>query len=318
MVTGTDALTRLRQLRWFRARGVTWVEHVRALREIEQGLRSPAVARNPPPAFTVVVPVYSRPWNAALSVALGLATPGVARVVVCLNDPGFRTADLMLPDDPRLVVLRTPTRRGPVERYRAVAEFDGDYFFSPDDDVFLPPLRVAELMCALAREPASPHGFYGQHYSAAERRFSQGVVRRSGQVHVLNRAYAFTRKHLDRYLALLQQLEVDRDGIALDDDIVLSFCGDALPQVHDLGPYVDCPSEASRPLARWARSDADSVRGRLIERLSHDVGMPPSAKPLAPQPSFAWHPRGALAAALFHATPAGWLLRAGQRALGRR
>lgn len=317
-MSATDPDRRARQLVPFRALPVTWHEHFRALAELRAALREPPPARSGEVPVTIVLPVYARPANLALSLAIALRVPGVERVVVTLNDPTLRADQQIGEEDPRVEWITHPSRRGPVERYRAVASSRAEWFFSPDDDLFLHPRQVRAIVDALIAEPRAPHGFYGQLHGS--RRFTQSVVRRDGSVHVLNRAYAFTRTHLDRYLALLEELEVDRAGVGLDDDVVLSFCGDALPIVHDVGPYLDCPSEAERGVARWRRGDAADLRAALFEKLEGLTPLPPAARAMAEQPRWPWAPRSLVGAALYTASGApiaqgAW--RTAARALGR-
>jgi hypothetical protein len=298
--------------------GVGWREHGRALLALRQSLALPRVATISKYArpLTLVLPVFTRPQNAALSVALALRTPGVRRVIVSINRPSIAPAGLQLPADDRVVIMRHSQVRGPVQRYRALADDDARWFLSIDDDVFLSPEQMGRLADELAARPASPHGFYGQHFDPATRNFNQGVVRSEGSVHVLNRAYAFSREHLDRYLSLLERLAVDESGVSLDDDVVLSFCGTALPCVHDIGAYVDCPSEARAAISRWGRPQAATVRAELFDQLHGLVGTPAPGAPRAVKPRFAWQPRSAAWAAAFYATPLGPTALLTQRALG--
>ena len=300
-MSATDPDRRARQLVPFRALPVTWREHFHALGELRAALREPPPPRRSGVApLTIILPVYRRPANLALSVAIALRVPGVERVVVTLNDPDLDARDWLSEDDPRVEVITQPSRRGPVERYRAIASSPAEWFFSPDDDLFLHPRQIRAIVDALIREPRAPHGFYGQRRE--ERRFTQSVVRRDGTVHVLNRAYAFSRAHLDRYLGLLEKLGVDAAGIGLDDDVVLSFCGDALPIVRDVGPYVDCPSETDRRVARWGRDDAADLRSALFERLERLTPLPHAIREMAEQPIWPWAPRTMVGAAIYTAS----------------
>jgi hypothetical protein len=302
-MSATDPDRRARQLVPFRALPVTWHEHLRALAELRAALREPpSRPRSGVPPLTIVLPVYARPANLALSLAIALRVPGVDRVVVTENDPSLRAREWAREDDPRIEWVTHPSRRGPVERYRAIASSRAEWFFSADDDLFLHPRQIRAIADALIAEPRAPHGFYGQLYEG--HRFTQSIVRREGSVHVLNRAYAFSRAHLDRYLERLDELEVDRAGIGLDDDVVLSFCGDALPLVHDVGPYLDCPSEMDRRVARWRRHDAADLRARLFERLARLTPLPPAIREMAEQPRWPWAPRTLWGAAIYTASGA--------------
>ena len=302
-------------MRWFRAIGGTWREHVQVRREIAGALDARLEAR-PGPGLCVVLPVYTRPQNLPLSVALALRTPGVEEVRVCLNDPRLEWRGRLDPAearDPRLIVERAESRRGPVERYRSAERSSSAHFASLDDDVFLAPGALRGLADHLRAAPSRAHGFYGQRVDERTGRYSQNLCRRAGAVSVLNRAYAFTAAHVERYVALLEGLS-ERDPIAIDDDVVLSFCGEALPEVHDLGPWLDCPSETDKRIARFGRQDAASRRRALFEELAERVGVPPAAVGLARDPRFSWAPRTPLGAGLYYASGLP-LLRRAARAL---
>ncbi len=262
---------RLARLATFRAMHVAWPEHARtyaaALREI---LR----AAPPPPRddadLTLVLPSYGRPQNLALSVRLALAAPSVRRIVVVNDHPGVRLARWIEARDPRLTIVDRAVRVGPVARYLAARESGGELFLSVDDDLFLLPSAIERLGARLRADPSVPHGLYGQRFDG--RRLIDNLARVEARVDVLNRAYAFTRAHLDAYFELLEALSIDpedpRASVGLDDDLVLSFAGEGLPRIHELGPWLDCPSERRRGLARWRRRDAEEVRLALFHRLA--------------------------------------------------
>ncbi len=256
---------RLARLATFRAMHVAWPEHARtyaaALREI--------LGAAPPPRddadLTLVLPSYGRPQNLALSVRLALAAPSVRRIVVVNDHPGVRLARWIEARDPRLTIVDRAVRVGPVARYLAARESGGELFLSVDDDLFLLPSAIERLGARLRADPSVPHGLYGQRFDG--RRLIDNLARVEARVDVLNRAYAFTRAHLDAYFELLEALSIDpedpRASVGLDDDLVLSFAGEGLPRIHELGPWLDC-----RGLARGRRRDAEEVRLALFHRLA--------------------------------------------------
>ncbi|MEQ9644436.1 MAG: hypothetical protein RLO52_03085 [Sandaracinaceae bacterium] len=308
------AQRRLRKLRWFRAIPSGWAEHARAYRALSRALRVPAQTISGP-SLVVILPVFTRPENLCLSVALALRTPGVTEVRICVNDPAIDAESLLDELDDRVVFDRADERRGPVERYLAAARSGGEAFVSLDDDIFLHPRQLRALADRARAEPRCPHGLYGQRYDASRGRFTQNLCRREGSVHVLNRLYAFSADQLDRYLALLGAAVADSHAarVAIDDDVVLSFSGDGLPQVHDLGPWIDCPTETDPRVSRFGRIDAAERRRQLYRSLDARVGTRPAIAPMAPQPRWPWAPRTALGAGLYYASGAP-VLRAAARA----
>ncbi len=265
---------------------VGWAEHARALRAAREALHRPRVAA-PGADLCVILPSFRRAPNLALSARLALAAPSVREVLVVNDAPEVDVRAHLGLTDRRLRVVDHARRIGPVGRYLAARDADANRFVSLDDDLFLPPDGIERLGAALRAAPDVPHGFYGQRLRA-DGRFEDNLARFAGRVDVLNRAYAFTRAHVARYLGWLDALGIDLDDaarlIALDDDIVLSFVGEGRPRVHDVGPWIDCPSERRRGLARWRRRDAETVRRALYARLAEASGRDPIRYGPTPRP----------------------------------
>lgn len=275
---------------------VDWPEHARTWRAIVRLIASPTARPRPDADLTIVLPSYGRPYNLDLSARLALAAPSVRRVIVCNDDPRVRISRWIDARDPRLVLVDRAERIGPVARYVAARGSDGDLFVSIDDDLFLPPRAIEHLASRLRGDPRVPHGLYGQRFDG--RALVDNLARFDARVDVLNRVYAFSRAHLDAYFELLAALSIDpedpRASIGLDDDLVLGFSGEERPRIHDAGPWLDCPSERRRGLARWRRTEAERVRLELYHRLSRlrprsvcDDPWPRSSVPSSPR-SLAW------------------------------
>lgn len=273
------ALRRALQLLTHRARCTGWTEHAAAWASVLRAVRAPLPPPSPSAHLTVVFPQHGRLANAELAAWLALATPQVARVVVVNDNPAERLSRWISFEDPRLVLIDHEKAVGPVCRYFTAHEQPGSAFLSVDDDLFLAPSQINALAAALEAEPDRAHGVYGQHYLGPEKGFTDNVLRCDGEVDVLNRAYAFTRAHLQTYLRLLDTLGIHSPEalMELDDDIPLSFVGQRRPRCHDLGAFCDCPSEHSSSGARWRRDRAASLRLDLFERL-RALQSPTSAK----------------------------------------
>lgn len=248
----------------FRALSSTFRENTRQVSKLIRAAASPARSVPSDVPLTVVLLSYRRGRNLPLQLHLCLQTPGVERVIVSHNDPS--RAPPPIPVDPRVRLIVQPRDAGPIERYRVLREERGPWFLALDDDLFLSPPQMQALARALAAEPSVPHGIHGQLFVSGS--FRDNVTRDDGEVDLLNRVYAFSRAHLQRYFDLLRELGVEREDELrrIDDDIVLAFAGKGRPRIHDLGPIVDCPSER-RPGALWRRRDALQRRTRLTEAL---------------------------------------------------
>lgn len=245
--------------------GVTWREHARAVAALEAVAARPAPERADAAAdFTLTLNAFRRPENIPLLTHLALATPSVREVVISHNDPSI---PLPLAPHPRVRVVRRDGPYGPIGRYSVALEARTDLFLSVDDDLFLHPDQLERLAEEARGDASAPHGFYGQLFDGRRFRYNRG--RSDGRVDVLNRAYAFTREHLDRYCALLDLLglsERERRRLTMD-DVVLAFCGAERPRAHDLGPHVDCPTEHDQRIAIFRRRGEHARRAALYARL---------------------------------------------------
>lgn len=273
----------------YRAWSSTFEENAEAARELVRAASRDALAEPGPFPLTIVLLCYRRAFNTALQAHLALSVPGVTRVLVSHNDPSRPLP--RLPADPRLSVVRQPRESGPITRYQVLCDEPGPWFLAIDDDLFLSPRQALALVRELVARPEVPHGLHGQHYRRGA--FEDNVTRASGEVDVLNRAYAFSAEHLRRYFELLERLGITREEELrrLDDDIVLSFAGSGRPLVHELGPVLDCPSEARRG-ALWRRRDALRRRTELFEKLAgvaaRTAGPSAVGRPLVPGPRRLW------------------------------
>lgn len=244
----------------------TWAEHFGALRELERVLARPPLAVGG--EALLVLPSFARPQNLDLAVRLALRARSIGEIRVVDDHPDIRVARWIEVRHPRLSIHRTRGRVGPVARYLEARASGAARVVSVDDDLFLAPRILDRLVARLDASPHVPHGVYGQRWGGD--RFEDNLARFDGEVDLLNRAYAFTAAHLRRYFELLDALGIDLDdpraSQALDDDIPLAFAGERRPRVHDLGAWLDCPTERSG-MARWRRDDAEAVRRALYLRL---------------------------------------------------
>ena len=99
-------------------------------------------------------------------------------------------------------------------------------------------------------------------------RVKNGVHNVSREVTVLNRIYAFTRTHVQRFFRFLDDLGVaDPQDLGPADDIVLSFCGNAPPFCHDVGALEVCLTSNQEGIALWKGEDFDDQRMEIILRI---------------------------------------------------
>jgi hypothetical protein len=235
----------------------------RYLRYLRHLARRPVVRWEGPERLTVILLSFARPENMEPLVRGLLCADFVRKVVLSNNNPAYRMADWLRVRDERLVVLEQPRRTPPGVRFTLAAAEPGEYFITIDDDVFLRPEQLKTLFARLLASPAVPHGVQGQdclerpparpprgtHWQAG---WLSGVLGQTREVDVLNRVYAFTRAHLETYLALASRLGLEAAEISNGEDILLSASGAGRPWIHAVGTVADCLSSNMKGIATWA------------------------------------------------------------------
>ena len=80
-----------------------------------------------------------------------------------------------------------------------------------DDDTFLRPDQLRQLFSALVTDPSAPHGIQGETYQGPTEESShhgwKPGLRGNRRVDAINRAYFFTREHLEELYRLAGLLE---------------------------------------------------------------------------------------------------------------
>ena len=229
-----------------------------------------------PERLTAVLASFARPQNLAPLVASMLACRFVDRVVVTNHEPSVRIADWVRRRDPRLTLLDAPRAEPPLHRFEVAREAPGERFLILDDDLFLAPVQVRSLFVRLLEDLTVPHGMFGQRVvdptaDDPDRVYRNRVHGEEGDVDVLNRAYLFTRAHLDRFFVLRDALvAAGVPDAGFLDDLLLSRAGVGRPRLHDVGPFLECPSQGDPRIAVWARPGNGPLRlraARLLDRI---------------------------------------------------
>lgn len=224
---------------------------------------------------TAVLLSYRRPHNIQALVASLIAAGRIGRIVVINNNPSFSMSRYFHSSDPYVSVIDNAENTGAVERYSASRRMPGRYFLSIDDDTFLSPDQIDALCDALLANPEVPHGLYGQFVDSADvsgqRKFRSGIECINAHIDILNRVYAFTAEHVDRFFDLLSVMNMSdarsMHALSIADDVVMSFCGIGKPVIHDLGPILACPTSDAKRTAQWRSRDFDLFRSEMYSRL---------------------------------------------------
>lgn len=241
--------------------------------------------RSPASSATFVQLSYARPGNIQRIVDTVLQARCCGRLILSNNNPDIDILDFIEPDPERFEILQQTERWGAVKRFSIAREAGGEFFLCIDDDLFLTVDQIDTLFDRLRAYPAVPHGIWGAKAEIGTAptgqpvlKLERGVRRKDTEVRIINRAYAFTRLHLERFFALMGRLGID-DPRALGpaDDILLSYCGEGRPRIHDLGALEDCPTSDRQGIALWREPGFAELRARLIVALSRIAGEIPPA-----------------------------------------
>ncbi len=224
---------------------------------------------------TVILLSYARVRNMQPLVRSLLKAAFVKRIILSNNNPRYRISDWVTLRDPRLELIDQPEPTPPGIRFELARQEEAPYFITLDDDLFLYPAQLKKLFTGLVRHPGVPHGVQGENYEgraidnsiAGSQGWRAGMKSTGGPVDVLNRAYAFTRAHLNEMYRLAGLLGVEVPRLRNGEDILLSFCGDGRPLCEDVGPLLSCLTTDQPGVATWTQKDFFTQRSELYQRL---------------------------------------------------
>jgi hypothetical protein len=226
--------------------------------------------RHHSPEVTFILLSFARPRNLARIVESILRAESRGRIIVCNNQPAIDIRDYLDSGDDRLEIIQTDAVWGPIKRYHIARERPGPFYVSIDDDIFLTPSQIDQLVNALIADPSRAHGVWGQILQIDSGKFNltSGVHNKNCAVSNLNCVYAFTKTHVRRYFELLEILGMSNlREIGPGDDIFLSFSGAQEPLCHNFGPIEVCPSYNQAGVARFQSENFTTRRIRLYRRL---------------------------------------------------
>lgn len=218
--------------------------------------------------LTVVLLSYGRAANLNSIVAACLACPFVQRVILSNNNPELRMRDFVRQRDSRLQITDQSVRCFPSKRYELARDSGDEWLLCIDDDTFLTPRQIRSLFGASLANPAVPHGVAGENFRR-EGGFAEylfGIPGKPETVDCLVWAYAFTRKHAERYFELLRKLCIDNATFRANEDIVLSLAGNGRPLVHNFGTLHLCGSRDAEEVATSKQTGFREQRTDLLRK----------------------------------------------------
>jgi hypothetical protein len=250
----------------------SWAQHIRWMARFTAYIR--AVSHTPRRAgrgeVTVILPSFRRPWNMELLARSALGAPSVGKIIVSHHNPSVDLRSQFSLHDPAVDLRSTTTARPTAWRWKIAREEGARFVLVMDDDVFLLPQQIERLCRFLLADPSVPHGVFGQ-LRRADGSFQHAIHAWNREVDVLNRVYAASALHIERFFATLDALGMrdhpDLWSHSLCDDMILSCTGIGRPRIHDVGPFLDCPTQASAAIACWMQEGFHGYRENFFERL---------------------------------------------------
>lgn len=221
-------------------------------------------------AVTFILLSYLRPQNIQRILDAMKASKYCRRIILSNNRPAINILDYIEPPGDGLEVIQQKEETLPVNRYSIARARPGEFFVCIDDDIFLTPPQIDTVITALMQDPARPHGVWGEVITMENKTMvvTRGVHNVSREVTILNRVYAVTRTHVQRFFRFLDDLGVtDPQDLGPVDDIVLSFCGTALPFCHDVGALENCPTSNQEGIALWKGERFEDQRKEILRRI---------------------------------------------------
>ena len=191
-------------------------------------------------------------------------------IILSNNNPEIRIEDWIGDYTNEITVINQPIPTLYTIRFEIAYKTSYEYFFCPDDDVFLSHQQINNMLCYLQENPTVPHGIWGQirAYRDGDYWLGPDVKQINCEVDVLNRAYFFTHAHMARVMELSNALGHNSINEAIFmEDVLLSFSGATRPLCHDIGPIAECLTSNSHGIATHTKAGFAETRLDGYQRL---------------------------------------------------
>lgn len=208
--------------------------------------------------FCVVLLSFKRPQNIAKITRILLSLNRVGKLIICNNNPKIDLKDWGLAptwEDSRVHLIQQTEEKDCAIRFDIARQYSTDFehFMCPDDDLFLKAHQYERIMDAYASNPSEVHGVRGQilTHGKSGPRLNSGLSGRNSRLDILNCLYVFSRKHLERYHAHVNELVWDSAHLRFVDDILISASSLTKPICVDVGDLEFCDTQDATEIATW-------------------------------------------------------------------
>lgn len=208
---------------------------------------------------------YKRPANIQLIINEILLEPRITKIIVSNNNPDINLSEYITTN---ITLLQQNEHTLYTKRLEIAAAEEYEYFFCPDDDIFLTSKQIGFLLDELLKDPTSIHGVTGQQEIA--HRLQSNIWCNKGQcsqvVQILNRAYFFTKNHAKNAVkrCFLLGFKSLQDAKHLD-DVLLSSNTRCL--IHFIGDIAECNTSHLLGIATYKETGFEQTRWEAYKKL---------------------------------------------------
>ncbi|MEE1676086.1 hypothetical protein SNR37_001413 [Agarivorans aestuarii] len=206
---------------------------------------------------------YKRPQNMDKIIRRILDSKYIDKIVLSNNNPEVCIEEWLNLDDYEVEIINQPIPTLYTMRWQVASEQQHDFFFCPDDDLYLTGSQIDQLIEELFANPSVPHGVVGQLkcYRNGQPFLDSDVGRVNCEIDILNRTYFFTKQQVLRTLELAKELGYeDINSTRFMDDVLLSFSGDSRPIIHHVGDLDSCETSVQKGVATWREDNFIDTR----------------------------------------------------------
>lgn len=212
---------------------------------------------------------YERPHNLQAILDSVVKSGIFDQIILSNNNPDHNIGNYLKDTPNSCRIIQQKEHRPCFERVEIAAQSDGQFFFFTDDDLYLYPEDIRNLMTALLKDSTRPHGAFGKSLS------SDGISEETGadyrECDILNRVYCLTGDQAKQSLMIRDQLLLKfpelADSISSVEDIIISSSGDKRAMLHRLNCFIPDPDGFDPNVAVWGRPGFRDLRIKVFNFL---------------------------------------------------
>ena len=225
----------------------------------------------------VILLSYKRQQNIQFIAENILKCSFVDKLIISNSNPEFEIDPWVEIKDPRIEIINHPTKKECHSRWEILKDENFEFYMAIDDDVFLTPEQIKMLFNFQTKDPTRPHGLFGSEWTIEdyEKRTIDRLYSRERDttVDILHQVYAVSKRHINRYFEIREEILKKAPGIEslLDehaDDLLISHSGTSRPMIHGIGEISECSTRKREGIANCAKDNFKKYRIEAFQHLS--------------------------------------------------